>query len=68
MQPERKSPARHPGLLLLCAVLWLLVCVGYVFDAVKMNNHSAARIFTIVATALCAAAFGWLWSKTRKAK
>ena len=68
MRPERKSAARNPALYFVCAVLWLIICVGYVVNAVQLNNHSVARILTIVATALCSAAFAWLWSKTRKTK
>ena len=66
MRSERKSAARNPVLYLVCAILWLVICLGYVVNAVQLNNHSAARILTIVATALCSAAFAWLWSKTRK--
>ena len=68
MRPERKSAARNPALYLLCALLWVLICVGYIADAVKMHNHSAARMLTIVGTAFCAVIFGWLWSKTRITK
>jgi len=68
MRPERKSAARNPVLYLLCAVLWLIICVGYIVNAVQLNNHSTARILTIIATALCSAVFAWLWSVTRKVK
>jgi hypothetical protein len=67
-RPERKSGARNPLLYLLCAVLWLIISVGYVVNAVQLSNHSPARILTIVGTALLSAVFAWLWSVTRKVK
>jgi hypothetical protein len=68
MRPERKSAARNPVLYLLSAVLWLIICVGYVVNAVQLHNYSAARMLTIYGTALLSAVFVWLWSVTRKVK
>jgi hypothetical protein len=68
MRPERRSGARNPWMYLLCAVLWLIICVGYIVNAVQLSNHSTGRMITITATFFLSAAFAWLWSVTRKVK
>jgi hypothetical protein len=68
MRREGKSAARNPVLYLICAFLWLVICVGYVVNAVQLNNFSTGRILTIIATGFCSTAFAWLWIVTRKTK